>query len=202
MNEIINKTDSPRLNLKSLRYFLFAKKTEALEDKKVEYKLNAINFTKKEGTKICKEIEAMDHFDGWSNFGETWDVLWVGLYLEIDSRKNEPKDVYWKPGFFGSDRKLVEPLRLVNKNTIGRMETTFQDNREVMGLEIPDHLKRFMMSMDRDALETQMIGEKLSGGDEYAQDKKAQIEFEKKEQRKRELLARQREIAEELKKDS
>jgi hypothetical protein len=28
-----------------------------------------------------------------------------------------------------------------------------------------DHLKRFMMSMDRDALETQMIGEKLSSGD-------------------------------------
>lgn len=201
MTDIINKTDNDRINLKNLRYFLFSRKTEEVDNKKIDYKLSSIKFTKTEGKKILKEIESMEFFDGWDNFGDTWDVLWVGLYLEMDKKTNKPTDVYWKPGFFGSDRKLVYPLKLVNKNSIGRMETTFQDNRKIMDVEIPQELKRFMLKADPEAIERQMIGEKLSGGDEFAADMKDQIEREKKERRKRELLAKQREIEKQLKED-
>lgn len=200
IEEILAKADRESRNLKTFRYLLFAFKTEELENKKPDYKSSAIVFTKKEATKIKKEVEAMEKFDGWKNFGDTWDVLWAGLYVEIDDRTRQPKEVYWRPGFHGPDRRLVTPVSLVVKNNIGRMETTFDDTRRLFQLEIPEHLQTALMRMERDVMEDQMIGEVLPGGDGFAAAKKEQMRREEEERKKRELQEKQRQIEEELKK--
>lgn len=201
IEDILNKHGLVgRQKLKKFRYFLFSIKTEITEERKIDYKSSAIIFTKAEGNKIKKQIESMEHFDEWENFGDTWDVLWAGLYVTIDERTRKPKEVFWRPGFFGSDRKLVEPVSLVVKNKVGRMETTFDDTRRLFQVEVPHHLKAAMMEMRKDVMEDQMIGEVLPGGEGFAAAEKEKMRMEDEERKRRELLSQQRAIAEQLSK--
>ena len=83
--------------VKDLRYRLYRKKSDTYEW----------------DDDIIEQVESMDGFDGWENFGEggTWDILWIGAH--------------------GLNRTLVTPVQivpvdLINRNLIQQFPQKFQ----------------------------------------------------------------------------
>lgn len=175
INEI-KKADDKRGTssiVKKLRYLLFSFKEEADRIRKKE-EFTGVNqyFSDSEMDDIRMQVEKMEHFDGWINFGITFDVVWAGLYIDTDNR-GAPVDVFWRPGFHGADRQLIFPIRLTHVNKVKRMETTYKDTRKIMELEIPPGLKNEVMKNKKkqaEYLERQMVGQTLPGGDTFAKE--------------------------------
>jgi len=167
------KGKSKSFEVKKLRYLLFSFKEEADRiRKKEEFVVVNEKFSDTEMLDIKKQVEGMEHFDGWINFGTTFDVVWAGLYIDTDNR-GKPIDVFWRPGFHGADRQLIYPIRLTHVNKVKRMETTYKDTRKIMELEIPAGLKNEVLKNKKkqsEHLERQMIGQALPGGDTFAKE--------------------------------
>ena len=197
------KPDNPRDNvrvLKNFRYLLFTFKSEEEKTARGEAFIHENkNFTAEEALSIKEQIEEMEFFDGWSNFGDTFDVVWVGLYVETDNRNN-PLDVYWRPGLHGADRQLIFPVRLTRINSIKRMELTYKDTREVMKLEFPEALKNEVLknkAKQQEIMERQMIAQMLPGGDVFAKKTIKENKIKKAMEEQKALNDRLKEIAKE-----
>lgn len=173
VNRLEKEGKSSSLIVKKLRYLLFSlKEKEERESKGEEFNIVNPDFSVSEINDIKKQVEEMEHFDGWANFGTTFDVVWAGLYVETDNQGN-PTDVFWRPGFHGSERQLIFPIRLTHVNQVKRMETTYKDTRKIMDLDIPEGIKNEVMKnkkKQKEYLERQMVGQALPGGDIFAKE--------------------------------
>lgn len=78
------------------------------------FRLKAGNYPKEDNGEIIhgqpvylegfkEEVEKMKFFDKWKNFGDTWDVYWIGWH---------PRLRQWLPSFYSPSRIIVQPIRL------------------------------------------------------------------------------------------
>lgn len=127
-------------SVKELRNRLFVKRSSIL-------------YAKSEYTypdDVPEQIEALDGFQTWESFSETWDILWVGL---------DPRTLKWEIGRHLSPmRKIVPPVKIVllDERT-KRMQISAEDRAIIREMDVP-----FDAPLE-ESEEDRIISESLSG---------------------------------------